>query len=152
MALPTTFSNGIKVYNLTAEKAVPQWQADSKGPRKKLSAEFKRRIELLQNFEFPSACSKICVSADGTYLLATGTYKPMVKAFELSQLSLKFERHLDSTTEDFVVLSEDYSKMCFLRSDKVLEFHTQTGSFFKAQIPRYGRSLVFFMNKSFKVL
>jgi hypothetical protein len=46
--------------------------------------------------------------------VAAGVYQPSVRVFDLSQLSLKFERRLDCEAVDFTVLSDDYSKMAFL--------------------------------------
>jgi len=37
--------------------------------------EFRNRIELIQDFEFPEASNRIKVSADGNYAVATGTSK-----------------------------------------------------------------------------
>ncbi|MBZ3885279.1 Nucleolar protein 10, partial [Sciurus carolinensis] len=56
----------------------------------------RRRIELIQDFEMPTVCTTIKVSKDGQYILATGTYKPRVRCYDTYQLSLKFERCLDS--------------------------------------------------------
>lgn len=61
------------------------------------------RIELIQDYEFPEASNKIKSSRDASYLIATGTYKPHIRVWELDQLSLKFERHTISENIDFVV-------------------------------------------------
>lgn len=61
------------------------------------------KIELIQDFEFPEASNKIKSTRDGTHLVATGTYKPHIRVWELDQLSLKFERHTNSENIDFVV-------------------------------------------------
>lgn len=140
MPLPLSISNGIKVYNLSAQKSQPKWSNSQKDRQNSL--ENSQNIELLQDFDFPSSCSTIRLSGDKKYLLATGTYKPRVKVFELSQLALKFERHLDDESIDFLALSDSYSKLCFLRRDRVLEFHTQFGSHYKTKIPKNGRNLV----------
>lgn len=61
------------------------------------------RIELIQDYEFPEASNKIKSTRDGSSLVATGTYKPHIRVWELDQLSLKFERHTNSENIDFVV-------------------------------------------------
>ena len=38
-----------------------------------------------------------------------------MRVFDLSELSLKFERRLDCEAVDFKVLSDDYSKLVFLQ-------------------------------------
>ena len=41
----------------------------------------------------------------------TGVYKPRVRCYDVSQLSMKFERCMDSEVVKFCVLSDDYSKV-----------------------------------------
>jgi hypothetical protein len=55
--------------------------------------------------------------------------------FELSQLSVKFERRLEAEVVQLEILTDDYSKMAFLRNDRNLEFHAQFGTYFKLRIP-----------------
>lgn len=50
-----------------------------------------------------SACGKIKVSKDGKYIVTSGVYPPIIKTFEVSQYSLKFERHLTSEIVQFQV-------------------------------------------------
>lgn len=59
----------------------------------------------------PGVSTSIRVSKDGQFILATGIYKPRVKCFDVNNLSLKFERCLDSEVVTFEVLSEDYRKV-----------------------------------------
>jgi len=40
-----------------------------------------------------------------------GTYKPRVRCYDVHQLSMKFERGLDSDVVQFQFLSEDYAKV-----------------------------------------
>ncbi|KAB0381346.1 hypothetical protein FD755_009130 [Muntiacus reevesi] len=99
----------------------------------------RRRIELIQDFEMPTVCTTIKVSKDGQYILATGTYKPRVRCYDTYQLSLKFERCLDSEVVTFETLSDDYSKIVFLHNDRYIEFHSQSGFYYKTRIPKFGR-------------
>lgn len=57
----------------------------------------------LQDFDFPEASNKIKSTSDGRYLIATGTYKPRMKVFELDELAMKFDRVTDSENIDFCV-------------------------------------------------
>ena len=59
----------------------------------------------------PDISNCIKVTPDGQYILATGTYKPRVKCFDVSALSLKFERCFDADVVEFIILSEDYNKV-----------------------------------------
>lgn len=74
-------------------------------------SEFRHRIELVQDFTMPDVSGCVRVSPDGRYILATGTYKPRVKCYEVAALSQKFERCLDAEVIHFEILSEDYSKV-----------------------------------------
>ena len=56
-----------------------------------------------QDFDFPEASNKLRTTRDGRYLLATGTYKPRMKVFDLEELSMKMERVTDSENVDFAV-------------------------------------------------
>lgn len=60
-------------------------------------------MELIQDFEFPEAGHRIKSTPDGNFVYATGIHPPRVRCFETNQLSLKFERHLDSEIVDFQV-------------------------------------------------
>jgi len=59
----------------------------------------------------PGVSTAVKVSADGNFILATGIYKPRVRCYDVSNLSMKFERCFDSEVVTFEILSEDYSKV-----------------------------------------
>ena len=59
-----------------------------------------------------------------------------MKCYELSQLAIKFERHMDSEIVDFQILEEDYSKMTFLCADRSVNFHAKYGFHHKIRTPR----------------
>lgn len=99
------------------------------------------RIELLQDFEFPEASNVIKSTRDGQHIVATGTYKPQMRVWECEQLSLKFERHSDAETTDFVLLSDDWTKSLHLQNDRTLELHGQGGHHARLRIPKFGRAL-----------
>lgn len=67
-----------QVYNISSSKAVPQWISDAKKKSIRKSEEFRRRLELLQDFRFPAACQRIKVSPDGQYVFASGYHPPQV--------------------------------------------------------------------------
>ena len=46
-----------------------------------------------------------------------------MRCYDVSQLSMKFDRHLDSEIVDFQILSEDYSKAVFLCADRRWVLH-----------------------------
>uniref|UniRef100_A0A6E8VV66 Nucleolar protein 10 n=1 Tax=Anopheles coluzzii TaxID=1518534 RepID=A0A6E8VV66_ANOCL len=136
--------NNVKIYNLSGGKSIPEWLTDrkqKKAPKKNPDAD--RHIELIQDFDMPGVASCIAISDDGQYILATGTYKPRVKCFEVSNLSLKFERCFDSEVEKFTILSEDYSKLAFLHADRYVEIHAAAGRHYRLRIPKFGRDLVY---------
>lgn len=89
----------------------------------------------------PGVSTSIRVSPDHEYILVTGTYKPRVKCYELNHLSIKFERCFDSEVETFEILSDDYSKLVFLQSDRYVEFHTGHGRHYRLRVPKVGRAM-----------
>ncbi|XP_010767103.1 nucleolar protein 10-like [Notothenia coriiceps] len=109
--------NDVKIYNLSHGKSLPEWLSDRKKRQlQKKDVDIQRRIELIQDFEMPTVCTSIKVSKDGQFILATGTYKPRIRCYDTYQLSLKFERCLDSDVVAFDILSDDYSKVGILDS------------------------------------
>ncbi|ELW72033.1 Nucleolar protein 10 [Tupaia chinensis] len=132
--------NEVKIYSLSCGKSLPEWLSDrKKRALQKKDVDVRRRIELIQDFEMPTVCTTVKVSKDGQYILATGTYKPRVRCYDTYQLSLKFERCLDSEVVTFEILSDDYSKIVFLHNDRYIEFHSQSGFYYKTRIPKFGR-------------
>ncbi|XP_044519573.1 nucleolar protein 10 isoform X3 [Gracilinanus agilis] len=132
--------NEVKIYSLSCGKSLPEWLSDrKKRALQKKDVDVRRRIELIQDFEMPTVSTTIKVSKDGQYILATGTYKPRVRCYDTYQLSLKFERCLDSDVVTFDILSDDYSKIVFLHNDRYIEFHSQQGFYYKTRIPKFGR-------------
>uniref|UniRef100_A0A8D3DQL0 Nucleolar protein 10 n=1 Tax=Scophthalmus maximus TaxID=52904 RepID=A0A8D3DQL0_SCOMX len=121
--------NDVKIYNLSHGKSLPE-------VRKHDSP---LTIELIQDFEMPTVCHSIKVSRDGQFILAAGTYKPRIRCYDTYQLSLKFERCLDSdallTTLSFFVSVQ----LVFLHCDRYVEFHSQHGHYYKTRIPKFGR-------------
>lgn len=55
----------------------------------------------------------VCKVFDVTmkYVNATGVYKPRIRCYDVGQMSMKFERCMDSEVVKFHILSEDYSKV-----------------------------------------
>jgi ribosome biogenesis protein ENP2 len=103
---------------------------------KKMFVDFRTRIELIQDLEFPCASTQVKVSKDGKYLVASGVYPPQVKVFDLDELSMKFERHIDGAVVQMQVLSSDFSKLVFLRDDRFVEFHARYGRHHQVRIPK----------------
>lgn len=100
-------------------------------------------MELIQDFEFPAACQRIKATPDGQYIFATGYHPPRVRVYDLPQLSMKFERHLDAEIVDFQILSSDYSKCVFLCADRSLRFHAKFGAYYEIRVPKFGRDLAY---------
>lgn len=136
--------NNVKVYNLSAGKSLPDWLTDRKRRQlTKRDVDIRRRIELLQDFSMPDVSTCIRSTPDGRCIIATGTYKPRVRCYEVAALSLKFERCLDSEVVQFDILSDDYSKLVFLQDDRYVEFHYKGGRWFRTRIPKFGRDLAY---------
>lgn len=97
------FIYSTQVYHVTSGKSMPQWLSENKKKALRKNEDFRRRMELLQDFQFPSACQHIKVTPDEQYIFATGYHPPILKVYDLNNLSLKFDRHLDAEVVDFQV-------------------------------------------------
>ncbi|KAG7400981.1 Nucleolar protein 10 [Phytophthora boehmeriae] len=144
-ALAASSLNGVKIYNLSSGKTLPQWLAEKGGSRKALAKDedYRRRVELLQDFHFPAGSQRIKMSSDGHYVVATGLYPPSVKVFDVRDLSLKFERGLDAEVVQLEVLSSDFGKLAFLQADRSVAFHAPYGTHYSMRIPKFGRDMTY---------
>ncbi|KAK6989829.1 nucleolar protein 10 [Biomphalaria glabrata] len=143
--MQVSHANNVKIYNLSAGKALPEWLTDRQ--KRKLQHkddDVRRRLELIQDFEMPCVSNCVKVSPDEQFICASGTYKPRFRCYSVHELCLKFEHGLDSNVVNFQFLSEDYSKVCFLQDDRFVEFHSQFGRLFRMRLPKYGRDLAYY--------
>lgn len=143
MQLAGVTGEGVKIYNVSAGKSLPEWLAEKKKAALRYDGDYRRRLELIQDTKFPVACQRVKTSRDGRFLFATGTYPPQIKVYELSQLSMKFERHLDAQIVQFQALGDDFDKLVFLRADRSIEFHARYGRYFVTRIPKFGRDMAY---------
>ena len=137
--------NGVKIYDLSSGKSLPEYVEEAKKRKIKLKhlEEYAQRIDLIQDMDYPVSCQRLRVCNDGHYIVSTGVYPPQVKIFETSGLSMKCERGIDSEVVQFCQLSDDYSKVAFLCADRNIELHAQYGRHFKIRIPKFGRDMIY---------
>lgn len=134
--------NNVKVYSVTSAKsAIPEWAVNKKKKELKKDSAWTRRIELIQDFGFPEAAIKLKKTRDEEFIIATGVYKPQMRVYDLSEKSMKFDRHQDCENVQFEILSDDWSKTIMLQSDRSIEIHSQFGMHYKTRVPRFGRDL-----------
>ncbi|CAO3640211.1 unnamed protein product [Mucor fragilis] len=146
MVLQVTTANNVKVYTVSGglgSRSIPDWLVRQKKKALKKDFDFRTRVELIQDFEFPEASNKIKTTRDGKYVVATGTYKPQMRVFEFADMSMKFERHTDAETLNFEILSEDWTKQALLQNDRSVELHSQGGIHYRTRIPKFGRDLAY---------
>lgn len=143
MSLQVTNQNNVKIYSVTsgARSAIPDWLAKRKSKALKNDQEWRSRIELIQDFQFPEASLKLKYTPDRKYIMATGVYKPQIRVFDLQELSMKFERHTDCENVAFEILTDDWQKSLHLQSDRSVEVHSQYGCHYKTRIPKFGRDI-----------
>jgi hypothetical protein len=95
----------------TSASSLPSWitiktkpTRNAQGQRKRVKTQHQLgSLELIQDFAFPGSSMKVKTTEDGEHVMATGTYKPMIKVWELDQLAVKFERVTEAENVDFVV-------------------------------------------------
>ena len=101
----------VKVYTVNgaasgSSSSLPDWltrKRIAKKGKRAIKEHVEGTIDLIQDFEFPEASNRIKTTRDGHHAIATGTYKPQMRVYDLDQLTLKFERHTDAENVDFVV-------------------------------------------------
>ena len=95
MSLPVFTANNVKIYNVTGSShhRLPDWMIRKHSKKLKKDAEFSRRIQLIQDLDFPEASLRIAFTPDQQHVVATGVYKPQFRVFELAETAMKFERH-----------------------------------------------------------
>jgi hypothetical protein len=71
-----------------------------------------------------------------------GVYPPLIRVYDVKDLSLKFERGLECEVAGFEVLSDDYSKMVVARTDRLIEFHVKGGKLYSTRIPKPFRDIL----------
>jgi ribosome biogenesis protein ENP2 len=109
-----------KVYTVngpstTTASSLPSWLAIKSRPTRTANGQKKRvrtqhqigQLELVQDFGFPESAIRIKTTPDGTHAIGTGSYKPMMKVWDLEMLTVKFERVTDAENVDFVVSKVD---------------------------------------------
>lgn len=133
-----------KIYSLASTNNVPEWLSErSRRNLAKRDSQFRRRITLLQDLEMPVASTKVRQSPDGRFLIVGGTYSPRIRCYELSEMSMKFERYLDSEVVDLLILGSDYGKLAILGSDRTVMFHAPYGNHEKIRLPTFGRAMAY---------
>jgi ribosome biogenesis protein ENP2 len=133
-------SSSVRFYNLTAGQSFPNWVTPDQRRKLKKDKAYQSRVMVLQDFTMPAASQRMKVSRDQRSLFVSGTYKPLVKCYDVDELSVKFERCLDEEIVDFELLNDDFSKVCFLGSG-TLFFHAKYGHYHKTKLFTIGRSL-----------
>ena len=136
--------NSTRIYALSTGPSLPEWiSSNAKRNLSKRDTNIRRRIELLQDFSMPVSSSKLLQSKDGRYIIASGTYSPRIRCYELDQLSMKFERYVDAEVVDMTMLSDDYGKMALLLNDRNVLFHAPYGQHYTLRIPTFGRMMAY---------
>ncbi len=142
-AMTVASFNGCKVYNLTGTKSLPMFLTDNKKRQLSKDDDYRRRLELIQDFEMTTATQCVKMTADGEHIIITGGYPPMVRCYTVSDLAQKFQRGLTSDVVAFECLSDNYGKLAFLQADRTLAFHAPYGKHYDVRIPKFGRDLVY---------
>ena len=145
MSISVTEYNNIKCYNFAFGKTLPEFLELYQKKKKKLKEDeaFRKRVELIYDFTFRDSSQHLEVTDDGEYIIASGLYKPMIKIFDLNEVSLKCERGIDSEIIKFTMLSADYRKIAMICKDRNIELHAQYGRHFKIRTPTIARDLVY---------
>jgi len=142
--MESQFRNGKQIYSLSTGPSLPEWLSErARRNLNKRDSAIRHRVEILQDFTMPCASAKIRQSPDAQYVVAIGTYPPRMRCYQLSDLSLKFERYVDAEPVDMVFLGEDYAKFAILGMDRTVEFHAGYGRHESIRVPKFGRAMAY---------
>ncbi|XP_061356188.1 uncharacterized protein LOC133300623 [Gastrolobium bilobum] len=142
--IKSTSINGVKMYTIASQQpSLASWLPTKKQNSHRNIKSYTQNLQLLEDLRFATATTKIKATPDGEYIIASGIYPPQVKVYEVRELGLKFERHLDSEIIDFQVLTDDYSKLAFLCADRSVCLHAKYGKHYSLRIPRMGRDITY---------
>ncbi|CAJ0580063.1 unnamed protein product, partial [Mesorhabditis spiculigera] len=147
--MQVSIANDTKLYNLSYGKSVPEWLSSRQ--RRELSKknlDYRRRIQLIQNFEMPDVANCMSISKDRRYIFAAGTYKPFLKCYDVEQMSEKFARGIDEEIIKILNLTDDFQKFVLLEQQRWVEMHYPRGRYFRLRIPKYGRDMGFINERS----
>ncbi|KAJ6805235.1 nucleolar protein 10 [Iris pallida] len=142
-SIKSTSINGVKLYSISGNRNPAAWLPPKKLRALRKDQDYRERVDIIQDLRFETATTRIKVTPDGEYVIASGIYPPQIKVYELRQLALKFERHLISEIINFQVLGDDYAKIAFLCADRSVCLHAKYGSHYSLRIPRMGRDIAY---------
>ena len=57
-------------------------------------------------------------------LVSAGVYKPRIRCYDVAQLSMKFERCMDSEVVKMMSIADDYSKVCATHHNRPHEHYS----------------------------
>ena len=133
-----------RIYSLSTGPTLPEWLGErARRNLSKRDSAVRRRIELLQDFSMPCASSKLRQSHDGRCILASGTYHPRIRLYELEELGMKFETYLDSEVVDMTFLGSDWGKVAMLLDNRTVQFRAPYGLHTTMRIPTFGRGMAY---------
>ena len=138
--------NGCKVYNLSSGKTMPDWLSNAKKRALAKDEEYRKRLELIQDFEMNTSAQCIRMTNDGEHIIVTGTYPPLVRCYTTSDMAMKFQRGMTCDIVAMETLSDDFGKLVFLQSDRTLCFHAPYGKHYSIRVPKFGRDLLYNWN------
>uniref|UniRef100_A0A914Z8K7 NUC153 domain-containing protein n=1 Tax=Panagrolaimus superbus TaxID=310955 RepID=A0A914Z8K7_9BILA len=142
--MEVSVNDNVKIYNLSKGDSIPEWVSSKR--RRKLEKQhigFRRSIRLIQDFEFPDVATTISLTPNGRYIIAAGVYKPMLRCFDVNELSLKFEHGLDAHALKVLPISEDYSKTIVLEEERFMEIYSNGYRHYRFRLPKFNRDMAF---------
>lgn len=139
-----------RVYDISGRRLAPLEASLSVGARSTAAQKRARRklelqnadTDLIQDFEFPTVCTRVKTTPDGAHIFAAGTYPPQLHVYDTAELSLKFKRHVAADIVDFQLLEPSWRKFALVSADRFVDVHSPFGSHFRARVPRHPRDLM----------
>ena len=144
MTIKALTANNVTTFNITGlaqHHQLPDWVVRKNARVLKKDPLWSSRIQLIQDFSFPDSASCLTFTPDQRFIVAAGTYKPQIRVFDLHEMAMKFERHVQADVVRMACLSDDWQKLVLLTADRSIQFHNSSGLYYSTRIPKFGRAM-----------
>uniref|UniRef100_A0AC34RS41 NUC153 domain-containing protein n=1 Tax=Panagrolaimus sp. JU765 TaxID=591449 RepID=A0AC34RS41_9BILA len=142
--MEVSVTDDVKIYDLSTGDSIPEWiSAKRRRKLQKQHNDYRNTIRLIQEFGFKDYSTALAITPDCSQILATGMYKPMLKCYNLDEMTVKFEHGLDIITMKILPLSDDFRKVILMQDMRYIEIFSNGCRYFQFRVPALNRDMAF---------
>jgi len=132
-----------KVYALTEGASLRDWISQTANQRSGHKKGHHNRVDIIVDFEFKTQTYKVYPTKDGKFIGAIGGFPSSFKVWDITNLTVKFERGLDFTPVDFLFMDDSWEKVAIIGEGRQLELHNAKSVFYKTRTPKASRCMAY---------